>query len=126
MSKIEVAVKTPNGELEFKEIENSLESFYKEIGCKTIEVVYPLGELEEQGIIIIGDEEAKLKGIDCNFWLYDRTDCFNGTAIFVFDDDEDFGAIKEEHNVVIKRYLDENLMTDFEKEAVLKIIKENF
>ena len=126
MNKIDVAVKTPNGELEFKQIENTLESFYKEIGCKTIEVVYPLGELEEQGIIIIGDEEAKLKGLDCNFWLYDKTDCFNGTAVFLFDNNEDFGALKEEHKPFIKKYLEDNFMNIFEKDAVLKLIKENF
>lgn len=126
MNNIMVGIKVPNKEIVFKEIEDSVDSFYKEIKTDMLEVVYPMGKLEEQGIIIFGDEEAKLKGKDCNFWLYDRKDCFNGIAVFLKENDDSYISLKDEDKALIKEFLGENHMDEWEQRAVLNYIKQLF
>ena len=126
MSKILVGIKRPNEEIEYKKVENNLESIRKEIGCEMAEIIYPLGKIEEQGIILVGDEEAKLTYKECNFWLYDKKDCFNGTAVFIRDSEENFGCLKETDKALIDEYLKQNKMNYFEKIQVMQYIKETF
>ena len=56
--KIEVLVVRPLEEPKVETIEDSLESYYKLIGCQYIEAVYPW----EDNVAVVLDEEGKLNG----------------------------------------------------------------
>lgn len=56
--KIEVLVVRPMEEPKVETIEDSLESYYKLIGCRHIEAIYPW----EDNVAVVLDEEGKLDG----------------------------------------------------------------
>ncbi len=121
-----VAVKKPNQPLKTMEIEDTLEVL-QGIVEGYIEAIYPMENLEDRSIVIFGNEEAKLRHIPSNFWLYEKKDCMCGTAIFFKEDEEgETISLEIEDIQAITEYLEKNKMNAFEHEAINKYIKENF
>lgn len=99
-NKITVLVVEPEKAPYVKEIDNTLESFQHEVGGY-IQVVYPWSE----PVVLICDEESKLKGGPLNRALRDDSgevyDIIAGTFLIVGLTEEDFDSLNEEY---IKRY----------------------
>ena len=124
--KIKVAIKEPGKELEIKEISDDLETLQKIVGGM-IESFYPMENLEENGIVIFGNDEGKLNNPQSNFWLYNKQDCFCGTAIF-FKDDEEGGmdSLQENDILEIRKFLENNKMSERERLYMNNYIKGHF
>lgn len=92
MAKIKALVKDPGKAPVIQKVENTLEALQELIGGN-IECIQT-GTLP--GVLVLVDEEGKLKGLPQNFPLYERdvlVDQVVGRAVFVGTDREDFGDI---------------------------------
>ena len=83
MEKIKAVVVEAGKPARIEEVENSLQGYYKTIGCKIIEVAYPF----DSDICVILDEEGKLDGAPMNRIIKDGdgnlADVYYGTMVIV-------------------------------------------
>ena len=56
------------------------------------------------GLVMIVNEEGKLKGLEPNFYVASLKDTILGTAIFCGEDGEDFADINEHDLVVLQTF----------------------
>lgn len=85
--KISVLIKEPGKDAYRKEIDNTLESLQREVGGY-IEAMTIADDL-----VLICDEEGKLKNKPANFAFYG--DVFIGTVILAGADEDDFKSLPE-------------------------------
>jgi hypothetical protein len=100
MSKITVAIKRPNENSEVVEVDNTLKTFQEFVGGY-IEVV-PF--TEDGDILVICDEEGKMKGKDFNLRYYE--DILVGTLVFVKNgDDGEFHSLESDDLLVVNEII---------------------
>ncbi len=91
MAKIKALVKDPGKEPEIVEVENSLEGLQELVGG-FIEVVTKIpGQL-----VMLVDEEGKMKSLPVNFMDYQLDDFIVGRAVFLGEDGEEFTDVPED------------------------------
>ena len=95
---MKILVSEPYQAPEWRDIENELEPM-KEIVDGWLEVI----PTSVKGVVIVGDEEAKLKNKRFNFIT--EIDTIAGTVFFASVDGEDFASLTEEQaKEVLKKY----------------------
>ena len=99
MATIKVLVKDPGKAPVITEVENTLEAFQELIGGN-IEAV-----TKKDGLVMLVDEEGKIKGLPANFKDYRLEDMIVGRAIFVGDAGDDFCDIQEQHKFAFTEIL---------------------
>ena len=100
MATIKVLVKDPGKAPVITELENTLEGLQALIGGN-IEAV----SKKEMGLVMLVDEEGKIKGLPANFIDYRLEDMIVGRAIFVGDAGDDFCDIQEQHKFAFTEIL---------------------
>lgn len=100
MATIEVLVKDPGKAPVIQKVENTLEAFQELIGGN-IEAVTK----KEMGLVMLVDEEGKIKGLPANFADYQLEDVIVGRAVFVGDAGDDFCDIPEHHKFAFTEIL---------------------
>lgn len=94
MEKISILVKEPKKDAYRKEIDNTLESLQREVGG------YIEAATIADGLVLICDEEGKLKNKPANFAF--GGDVFVGTVILAGSNDEDFASLPERTEELIE------------------------
>ena len=97
---IKVLIKNPGRPARMVEIDNTLETLQGLVGGY-IEVVLP--ERNNEGILMIVNEEGKLRRMEANFALGD--DLIVGTAIFIGEDGEEFRGLTEHEAGLARGYI---------------------
>ena len=92
MAKIKALVKDPGKEPEIVEVENTLEGLQGLVGGY-IEVVTVVPDR----LVMLVDEEGKMKGKKGNFFFTKLDDFIVGTAVFLGTDGEEFASIPGEY-----------------------------
>ena len=104
-----VVIKEPLKKPYVKEIEDKLK-VYRSIVGGYIECIYPFADIP---IMMICDEEGKLKGYPPNFQIESEFlgfDLIVGTVIFLRSDREEFAPIQDEDIEYINAYMDKYMI----------------
>lgn len=123
---MKVLIKRVNEEPEVKDIKIDLDALHEIVGGY-IEAIYFDYDLDSQGIFAYANEEAKLKHLDCNFWLYDKQDVCCGDVIFLKDNGTGGEiSLTDEDIELIKKFLEKSKMTEREKEFANEVVRRTF
>lgn len=104
-----VVIKEPLKKPYVKEIEDELKA-YRSIVGGYIECIYPFADIP---IIMICDEEGKLKGYPPNFQIESEFlgyDLIVGTVIFLRSDREEFAPIQDKDIKFIDNYMKDHMV----------------
>ena len=119
MEKIKAVVVEAGKPARIEEVENSLQGFYKTIGCNCIECVYPF----DGDVCMICEEEGKLNGSKLNRMLKDECgklyDVIFGTFLIVgYGKDAEFKTLTDEEAESFRKLYEE---PDEESEMIKQI-----
>ena len=92
MAKIKALVKDPGKEPELIETENTLEALQALVGGNIESVT-----IVPDRLVMLIDEEGKMKGKKGNFFFTKLDDFIVGTAVFLGTDGEEFASIPGEY-----------------------------
>lgn len=103
---IRVLVAEPGSPPQIKEISGKLREYQDLVGG----YIQTLHMPDIDGVMLICDEEGKLKDLEPNFELYNNqgrvVDVVVGTVVFVGDDEDDFSSLTDDQVQEVKDYLD--------------------
>jgi len=100
-NQLKVLIKEPNKEIEERTVADNLKNWQQIVGGYIETIPFP----NVKNVIIVLNEEGKLKNLPCNFYIPDYCDMIVGNVAIVARKGSAFASLSDEQTKAVKKYI---------------------